>query len=223
MCIAPCRIHQETAFVGANRFGKGGRTFLVDDVLPSFGAWLADVEGRPIITEKSGHDNVRFRFWFADLTLNAASINSDIAQVRQQFLSPILAPNEGKQLWRVIDEGGPTRSLDEDWVCEERSKEGNIRLDTTNSELNQRSEHLSSGDLVRRAVAGTFGQHRVVEGGDDGSSKPVATVKPDPVATGRAINLNLARIRGKSVGRVFGCDTALNGKSTSRDAILRQS
>jgi hypothetical protein len=71
-------------------------------------------------------------------------------------------------------------------------------------------------------VAGTFGQHRVVKGRNDGSSKTVATVQPNSIATSGAIDLDLSSVWGKAIGRIFCGDTTLNGKSASGDAVLSQ-
>ena len=46
----------------------------------------------------------------------------------------------------------------------ESNKERNVGLDTSNSEFDQSSKHLSSGDLVSGSTDGTLDEQRVVVG-----------------------------------------------------------
>src|SRR5271156_580716 len=93
--ITPGSVHQQAAFVGADRLGKCLGSFLVDDVFPSFRAWLGYVEWLTITIKESRHDNVGFGFRLTNLTLDAAPIHSDVSQVCQQLLSAILTTDQG--------------------------------------------------------------------------------------------------------------------------------
>jgi hypothetical protein len=44
MSIAPGSVHDETAFVRSNSFGKSIRTFFVDYRLPALGAGLVNID-----------------------------------------------------------------------------------------------------------------------------------------------------------------------------------
>ena len=55
---------------------------------------------------------------------------------------------------------------------------------------------------------------------NDGTSKAVTTVETDTVTTSTAVNLNLASIGLEVLGGILSGDTALNGETTSGDAVL---
>ena len=58
---------------------------------------------------------------------------------------------------------------------------------------------------------------------DDSAGKAIATIETHAIATGRAVDLNLARVGAELLGRVLGGESALNSKAARGDAVLRQS
>lgn len=103
---------------------------------------------------------------------------------------------------------------------QESDQEGNVGLDTSNSELDQRSKHFSSSDFEGGSTDGTFDEERVVVGGDLRSSVTRTGIETDTVATGRSVDFDLARVGLEAGGGVFGGDSALNGKSSSVNVVL---
>ena len=59
---------------------------------------------------------------------------------------------------------------------QQRSQEGDIRLDAADSELYQRTEHFPSSDLVGRPMAGALYQHGIVMGGDNSTRETITTI-----------------------------------------------
>ncbi|KAI6766709.1 hypothetical protein HG531_011931 [Fusarium graminearum] len=57
-------------------------------------------------------------------------------------------------------------------------------------------------------------------GGDNGTSETVTGIQTDTVTARRSVDLDLSSVRLETLGRILSCDTALDGKATSRDAIL---
>jgi hypothetical protein len=55
---------------------------------------------------------------------------------------------------------------------------------------------------------------------DDGTSKAIATVQADTVATRRPVDFDLASVWREGIGWVLGGDTALDSEATGRDAVL---
>lgn len=220
--ITPGGVHDETALVGAHCLGEGLRTLAVDDLLPASGAGLGHVDEFAGIVVQLGEDDLALEFRLTDLTLDAAAIDSQVTQVGQQLLGTVLAADQGKQLRGVVDEGGPAGAFNESWVAQQRGQEGNVSLDTTDTELHQGTQHLAARNLVGGSQTGTLDQHGVIVRSDDGTGKAVSTVQTDTVTTSGTVDLDLTGVRGEALGRILGGDTALDGETTSRDALLRQ-
>jgi len=55
---------------------------------------------------------------------------------------------------------------------------------------------------------------------NNGTGESVSTIETDTVSTSRSVNLNLSSIWLEVLGRIFGCDTALNSETTSGDLVL---
>ena len=62
-------------------------------------------------------------------------------------------------------------------------QEGDVGLDTTDTELDERTQHLSADNLVCGATARALDQHGVVVGGDDGTGETVTSVETHSIAT----------------------------------------
>jgi hypothetical protein len=88
-------------------------------------------------------------------------------------LSSVLRSDKLEELWSVIDECRPGETRLENGVREQSDKERNVglmlaqlgsltHLDTSDSELDESPEHLSSSDLVRSTADTALDQERVV-------------------------------------------------------------
>jgi hypothetical protein len=55
---------------------------------------------------------------------------------------------------------------------------------------------------------------------DDCSSETISTIETNTVTTRRAVDLNLTCVWLETLGWILGGDTALDGETTSGDAIL---
>jgi len=105
---------------------------------------------------------------------------------------------------------------------EKTDDEGDVCLDTSDTELNERSEHLSSGNLKRGTADGALDEQRVVVRGDLRTGVTGRSVQSYTVTTGRSVHLDLARVRLETLRGVFGGDTTLDGETTSVDVLLGQ-
>lgn len=222
MGISPGGVHDQATLVAANCLGEGSRALFVQNILPSGGARLGDIDRSARVIEDRRGDNLTLELGLADLSLDAASVDGNISQVCQQFLGAVLASDESEEFGSVVDECGPAGSIDEGRMGEERSQERNVSLDTSDSELDESTEHLASRNLVGGSVASALDQHGVVVRSDDGSCKPVSTIETHAVSTSRAVDFDFTGIGGESLGRVFRGDTALDGESARGDALLGQ-
>lgn len=218
--ISPCGVHEKTSFVLANSLGKRLGALFKDDASPTLLARLADVDLFTCGSENFGGDDFALELGLANLALDRATVDSDISEICQQFLGTVLATYEVKQLRGIVDEGCPAISINKGWVSQKRSQEGNVGLDTSDTELDKSSQHLSSGNLIGTSLGSTLDQHGVVVRSDDSSSKAVTTIETNTVTTGRSVDLNLSGIWSEALGRIFGSDTALNGKATSGNSVL---
>jgi hypothetical protein len=72
-------------------------------------------------------------------------------------------------------------------------------------------------------VACALDKHGIIVRSNDGTSKTVATVKTDTVATSRSVDLDLASVWPELLSRVLSGNAALDSKSTGRNAVLGQS
>ena len=95
-------------------------------------------------------------------------------------------------------------------------------LDTTDTELNERTQHLPTRHLVRRAADRALDEQTVVMRRDLRTREARARVKADTVATSTAVDLDLARVRLEVLRRILGGDTALDGESALGDGVLGQ-
>ena len=136
MGITPCRIHDKASFVFPYCFRICNRTFLIDDVFPTFSARYRRIDKFPITVVELGHDYIALELRLADLAFDATTVDSHISKVAQQLLCSVLTSNKSKQLWRVVNESSPASTINECWVGKQRSKERDIRLYSTDSKFN---------------------------------------------------------------------------------------
>lgn len=175
MGVSPSGVHDETTLVSSDSLGECLWSFVDDDVSPSFGAWHAGVDNlrRVDIVPDLWDDCFGLETGLTGLTLDRRTINSQVTEVAEQFLSSVLRSDQLEELWSVIDECCPGETRLEDGVGEQSDKERDVglmlaqldlstHLDTSDSELDESSEHLSAGDLVGRTADTALDQERVV-------------------------------------------------------------
>jgi hypothetical protein len=69
---------------------------------------------------------------------------------------------------------------------------------------------------------GALDEKRVVVRGDLSTGEARRGIETNTVSTGGTVNLDLARVGGKALRRVFGGDTALDGVTALGDGLLRE-
>jgi hypothetical protein len=220
--ISPSCVHKKTTLVLADGLGEGLGSLLKNDVSPSLGARLGSINLLSGRVDKLRDLNLSLELWLSNLSLDAATIDGNITEVGKKLLGTVLTANEIEQLRGIVDESSPASSINKGRVGKKRSQEGDVGSDTSNTELDQRSENLSTSNLVSRTMASTLGKHGIVVGSDDSTSETVTSIQTDTITTGRSVDLDLTSIGLEALGRVLSCDTALDGKATSGDAVLRK-
>ena len=84
----------------------------------------------------------------ANLASDLRTVDSKLGKEGQQLLGTVLRSEHFKELGGIINESGPALSFNEGLVGKKGQKEGNVGLDTSDSKLNEGSEHLSAGNLI---------------------------------------------------------------------------
>ena len=222
MSITPCGVHDKTALVLTDGLGESLRTLLEEDVPPALLAWLGGVDLVSAVVGEGRDGDHALELGLANLTLDLAAVDSKITEVGKELLSTVLGADEIEKRRCVVDEGSPALSVNECGVCEELDQEGNVGLDTTDTELNQRTKHLSAGDFVCGTTACALDQHGVVVRGDDSTRKTVSSIETDTVTASGTVDLNLASVGSERLGWVLCSDTALEGETTCGDVVLGQ-
>ena len=134
--------------------------------------------------------------------------------------------------------GSPGLATNEDIVRQQTEQEGDVglayirkcsqtqtpltHLDTTNTELDERTQHLPTRHFVRRAADRALDKQTVVVRRDLRTREARARVKADTVATSTAVDLDLARVRLEVLRRVLGGNAALDSETTLGDGVLGQ-
>ena len=95
-------------------------------------------------------------------------------------------------------------------------------LDTTNTELDERTQHLPTRHFVRRAADRALDKQTVVVRRDLRASEAGARIETDTITARTAVDLNLSRVRLEVLRRILGGDTALNGEAALGDGVLGQ-
>lgn len=163
MGVTPGGVHEKASLVVADSLGKGLGALLKDDVSPSLLARLADIELAALGGGDLGDDDLALELGLTDLALDAATVDGNISKVSEKLLGTVLAADEVEQRGGIIDEGGPAVTVNEDGVSEESSQEGDVGLDTSDTELDQGTENLAASDFIGRTVACGLDQHGIVE------------------------------------------------------------
>jgi hypothetical protein len=95
--ITPRRVHDQATVVFSNSFCEGLGTLILNDISPALLTRLGNIKLVPFIVSQHRQDDIALEFWFANLSLDAAAVDGDVAKVTQQFLRPILATYQRKQ------------------------------------------------------------------------------------------------------------------------------
>jgi hypothetical protein len=181
MGVSPSRVHEQSTLVLADSLRESLGSLLENDVSPSLGAGCGSINLLSGGVDKLRNLDFTLELGLADLTLNAATVDGNVTEVGKQLLGEVLAANEIKELRGIVDESGPAVSINKGRVSKERGKERNVGSDSSDTELDQGSENLSTSDFVGRTVTSTLCKHRVVVGSDNSTGETVASIQTDTV------------------------------------------
>lgn len=135
--IAPGSIHEQAALVLADGLGKSLRALLDENVSPTLLAGFGSINLGTVSSNDFGQDDIGLELGLADLALDRATVDSHVTQVGKKLLSSVLAADEIEERGGVVDESSPAVTVNEGGMGQERSQEGNVGLDTTDTELNK--------------------------------------------------------------------------------------
>jgi len=93
---------------------------------------------------------------FSLLTLDRRSVDDQVSEVTEKLLSTVLRGDEVEEFGSVIDESSPGVSFDVGRVGENSEEERNVGLDSTNTELDESTKHLSSSDFESGTSGSAF-------------------------------------------------------------------
>jgi hypothetical protein len=85
------------------------------------------------VDSRNGNDTLELGL--TDLALDLAAVDSEITKICEELLSTVLGADQVKESGSVVDEGCPALSVNEGGVCEELDQEGDVGLDTADTEL----------------------------------------------------------------------------------------
>jgi hypothetical protein len=135
MGITPCGVHDQASLVSANRLCESFGTILKDDVPPSLSARYGGVDLLAVVVVDGRNGDNALELGLADLALDLAAVDSKVTEICEKLLSTVLGADQVEESGGVVDEGCPTLAVDEGGMCEELDQEGNVGLDTTDTEL----------------------------------------------------------------------------------------
>lgn len=222
MGITPGSIHDESSLVGTDSLGKSSWSLLEENVSPSVGWWDVDINGVTLGVLEGWEDDLSLELWLSNLSFDAGAVDGNVSEVGKELLGSVLGSDHSEERWGIINESGPAVTGNEGIVGEEGGEEGNVGLDTANSELDEGTQHLATSDFVCGTVASTLDQHRIVMRSDNGTGETVTTIETDTVTTGGSVNLNLSGIWLEALCWIFGGDSALDGETSGGDSVLGQ-
>lgn len=156
------RIEHDTYLVRTDSLSKALGALLKDDVAPTLGRGRRGVNRVAILVGDDGNLDLALELGLADLTLDLAAVDGKLSEVREQLLGTVLGADEVEERGSVVNEGRPARSVYESGMCEELEQEGDVGLYTTDTELDERTKHLSADDLICGTTARALDQHGVV-------------------------------------------------------------
>ena len=241
MCITPCSVHNQCPGILPDSLCECLGSMLDDDVPPSDLARHASIKWRSIhwivAVLQPGNNNLSLEAWFANLTLDRTAVDGKVAKIREELLCTVLGLDKLEQVRSVINESRPGLATDEDIVGEETEQEGDIGLDTSNTELDEGTKHLPSSYLIRSTTHGNLDEQTVIVGlsnslseydegkvgGTDrnlGTSKSRAGVESNTVTSGASVYLDLANVRLEVGGRILSGNSALDCEASLCDVLL---
>ena len=115
-------------------------------------------------------------------------------------------------------------------------------LDTTDTEFNQRTQHLTTSDLIGSTAHSNLDQKTVVVGlkdinveiastscsssmqtySDLSARETRACIETDTIATSTTVDFNLTRVGLEALGGILSRNTALNREATLSDRFLSE-
>ncbi|KAG8964546.1 hypothetical protein FRC03_001650 [Tulasnella sp. 419] len=107
MSISPGSVHNQSSWIFTDSLGECFGTLLHDDVTPTNFTWDGSVEWwaiRIFTVLKSWNDDFSLDAGFADLTFDAASVDGEVSEVCQEFLSTVLSNDEFEEIGCIVDE-----------------------------------------------------------------------------------------------------------------------
>lgn len=211
-----------TTLVVPDSLGEGLGTLFDDNVPPTGQARLASVNRFTLSVHNRGDHSFSLETGLAHLALDGRSVNGKVTEVGEKLLGSVLRVNKLEEFGGVVDEGGPGLTRLEDFVSEKTDQEGNVGLDTSNTELDQRTEHLPPSNLISSTANGTLDKQRVVMRSDLRTGITRARVQSDTITTSRSIDLNLTSVRLEVSCGILSGDTTLDSKSSPVDVLLGQ-
>lgn len=239
--VSPCSVHDKlypnqdyalcdanvinlthTTLVVPDSLGEGLGTLFDDNVPPTGQARLASVNRFTLSVHNRGDHSFSLKTGLAHLALDGRSVNGKVTEVGEKLLGSILRVNKLEEFGGVIDEGGPSLTRLEDFVSEKTDQEGNVGFDTSNTELDQRTEHLPPSNLISSTANGTLDKQRIVMRSDLRTSITRARVQSDTITTSRSVDFNLTSVRLEVGCGILSGDTTLDSKSSPVDVLLGQ-
>lgn len=211
-----------TTLVVPDSFGEGLGALFNDNVPPTSQARLASVNSITLSVHNRGDHSLSLETGFAHLTLDGRSVNGNITEVGEKLLGSVLRVNELEEFGSVVDKGSPGLTRLEDFVSEKTDQEGDVGLDASDTELDQRTEHLPPSNLISGTANGTFDEQRVVVGSDLRTGITGARVQSDTITTSRPVDFNLTSVRLEVGGGILSGDTTLDSESSPVDVLLGQ-
>lgn len=220
MGVTPGGVHDKSTGVSADSLCKGLGALVDDNVAPTPLVGDRGVDSVALCVGDGGDESLSLEAWLTALALDGRAVDDKVAKVSKELLGTVLRLDELEELGCVVNEGGPGLARLEHWVGEETDNEGDVGLDTTDTELDQCTQHLPASNLVGGTGNGALDEQRVVVGGDLGTCVTGRGVETHTVTTGRAVDLDLSSV-GLEVGAgIFSGDAALDGETTAVDVVL---
>ena len=241
MCVTPCSVHNQCAGILPNSLCECLGSVLDNDVPPSDLARHASIEWRSIhwivAVLQPGYNKLGLEAWFANLTLDRTAVDGKVAKICEELLCTVLGLDKLEQIWSIIDESRPGLATDEDIVGEKTEQEGDIGLDTSNTELDEGPKHLPSSYLIRSTTHGNLDEQTVIvrlsdalsEYGEGkvgrtdrnlGTGKSRTSVESNTITPGTSVHLDLASVRLEVGGCILSSDSALDREASLCDVLL---
>lgn len=90
------------------------------------------------------------------------SVDLNFTQITENLLGSVLTVREVEKLWMFIDEVGVNSSFHKLRLFEDIQQEGNVSLDSTNTEFLQSTDHFGGGIGMVTGVGNDLHQQRII-------------------------------------------------------------